>query len=94
LHFRDYRDGLSVRAVICQSLMVGIFALSLSPSNAQQLGHYIGGFTGLENGSSPPPGLYAAAFGLVELINSIKGPNGNTVLKPDITLAESLPLIA
>ena len=85
---------LSVRAVICQSFMVGIFALSLSPSNAQQLGHYIGGFTGLENGSSPPPGLYAAAFGLGEHINSIKGPNGNTVLKPDITLAESLPLIA
>jgi len=72
----------------------GHFCSVPSQSNAQQLGHYIGGFTGLENGSSPPPGLYAAAFGLVELINSIKGPNGNTVLKPDITLAESLPLIA
>ena len=60
-------------------------ALSLS-APAQQLGHYIGGFTGLDNGSSAPPGLYAAAFGLVEPINSIKGPNGNTVLRPDINV--------
>ena len=67
-------------------LALGILALSLSPSNAQQLGHYIGGFTGLENGSSPPPGFYGAAFGLVEPIDSIKGANGNTVLKPDINV--------
>lgn len=56
------------------------------PSQAQQLGHYIGGFTGLENGSFAPPGFYAAAFGLVEPIQSIKGPNGNTVLRPDINV--------
>lgn len=53
---------------------------------AQQLGHYIGGFTGLENGSSAPPGFYAAAFGLAEPVDSIKGPNGSTVLKPDINV--------
>ena len=46
----------------------------------------IGGFTGLEDGSSAPPGLYAAAFGMVEPVQSIKGPNGNTVLKPDINV--------
>jgi hypothetical protein len=54
--------------------------------SAQQLGHYIGGFTGLEDGSSPPPGFYAAAFGLAEPVDSIKGPNGNTVLRPDINV--------
>lgn len=53
---------------------------------AQQLGHYIGGFTGLESGSSAPPGFYAAAFGLVEPVDSIKGSNGITVLKPDINV--------
>jgi hypothetical protein len=52
--------------------------------SAQQLGHYIGGFTGLENGTPAPPGFYGAAFGLVEPVNSIKGPNGNTILRPDI----------
>ena len=51
-------------------LAVGLLAV-LPQSNAQQLGHYIGGFTGLENGSSAPPGFYAAAFGLVEPIDSI-----------------------
>ena len=63
--------------------VVAVAGLSLS-SPAQQLGHYIGGFTGLENGSSAPPGFYAATFGLVEPVNSIKGANGNTVLRPDI----------
>jgi hypothetical protein len=58
--------------------------------HAQQLGHYIGGFTGLENGSSAPPGVYAAAFGLVEPVDSIKGPNGNTVLKPDINVGGAI----
>jgi hypothetical protein len=75
-----------VRSLMRLSLALGSLALSLPQSDAQQLGHYIGGFTGLENGSTPPAGLYAAAFGLVEPINSIKGPNGNTVLRPDINL--------
>ena len=60
-------------------------ALSLT-SSSQELGHYIGGFTGLEDGTSPPPGFYAATFGLAEPIQSIKGPNGNTVLRPDINV--------
>jgi hypothetical protein len=66
--------------------IIALAALSVS-SPAQQLGHYIGGFTGLENGSTAPPGFYAATFGLVQPIDSIKGPNGNTVLKPDIDVA-------
>ena len=69
--------------------LIALAALSLS-SPAQQLGHYIGGFTGLENGSSPPPGLYAAAFGLVEPVDSIRGPRGNTVLKPDINVGGAI----
>lgn len=69
--------------------LLAIVGFLLFPSwclQAQQLGHYIGGFTGLENGSSAPPGFYAAAFGLAEPVDSIKGPNGNTVLKPDINV--------
>lgn len=67
--------------------IVAMTAVILTPRvNAQQLGHYIGGFTGLENGSGAPPGFYAAAFGLAEPVDSIKGPNGNTVLRPDINV--------
>ena len=71
---------------------LGVSILSIAMSTAsplcgQQLGHYIGSFTGLENGSAAPPGFYAAGFGLVEPVDSIKGPNGNTVLKPDINVA-------
>jgi hypothetical protein len=73
-------------------LFVLIAGPLLFPSllHAQQLGHYIAGFTGLENGSSPPPGFYGAAFGLVEPVDSIKGPNGNTVLKPDIDVGGAI----
>jgi hypothetical protein len=64
--------------------LVILLALIAHTLSAQQLGHYIGGFTGLEDGSGAPPGLYAAAFGLVEPINTIKDANGKTVLRPDI----------
>jgi hypothetical protein len=74
-----YRKQLGLLAVLTFTLLTIPYR-----ANAQQLGHYIGGFTGLENGSPAPPGFYAAAFGLAESIDSIKGPNGNTVLKPDI----------
>jgi hypothetical protein len=68
-----------------------VFLIALSrPALTQQVGHYIGGFTGLENGSSPPPGLYVAAFGLVESVDSIRGPRGNTVLKPDINVGGAI----
>ena len=40
----------------------------------------------MESGSSAPPGFYGAAVGLAEPVDSIKGPNGNTVLRPDINV--------
>jgi len=71
-------------------LIVLATSILLPACHAQQVGHYIGGFTGLENGSTAPPGLYVAAFGLVEPIDSIKGPGGNTVLKPDINVGGAI----
>jgi hypothetical protein len=70
--------------------LLAIFTLSTSTASAQQLGHYIGGFTGLENGSSPPPGFYAAGYGLIEPVDTIKGPAGNTVLRPKIDVAGAI----
>jgi hypothetical protein len=72
--------------ILSRFLLSLVVVIPFLSSQAQQLGHYIGGFTGLENGSSPPPGFYAAAFGLAEPVNSIKGPDGKTVLKPDINV--------
>src|SRR6201985_3877622 len=73
-------------------LFVYIAGALLFPSllSAQQLGHYIGGFTSLENGSTAPPRFYAACFVLVEPINAIKDANGNTVLKPDIDVGGAI----
>ena len=64
------------------TLLIAMSGASLL--EGQQVGHYIGSFSGLENGSTAPPGFYAVAFGLVEPVDSIKGPNGNTALRPDI----------
>lgn len=76
--------GSARKILFLLAFIAGVLVPPLS--NAQQLGHYIGGFTGLENGSGAPPGAYAAVLGLVEPVNSIKGPNGNTVLRPDINV--------
>jgi hypothetical protein len=74
-----------------QRFLVLIFLAVFSfPIFAQQIGHYIGGFTGLENGSSAPPGVYIANFGMVEQVQTIKGPNGNTALRPDISVGGAI----
>jgi hypothetical protein len=78
------------RAMSWRILIAAALTFVTISSQAQQLGHYIGGFTGLENGSTPPPGFYAAGFGLVEVVQSIKGPNGNTALKPDINVGGAI----
>jgi len=62
--------------------------LLLAPAiHAQQVGHYVEGATGLENGTAPPPGLFVGYLAYVNPVNSIKGSNGNTVVTPDITVA-------
>jgi hypothetical protein len=74
-----------------QRFLVLILLAAFSfPIFAQQIGHYIGGFTGLENGSSAPPGVYIANFGMVEQVQTIKGPNGNTALRPDISVGGAI----
>jgi hypothetical protein len=80
---------ITLRALSRLLPLVALAALSLN-SRGQQLGHYIGGFTGLENGTAPPPGFYGAAMGMVQPIDSIKGPNGNTVVKPDLNVAGAI----
>jgi len=57
---------------------------------AQQVGHYIGGATGLENGTDPPPGFYGSYFGFVNPVNSLKGPSGDTILNPDINVVAQM----
>jgi hypothetical protein len=67
--------------------LTAILFLPPSTANAQQVGHYVEGATGLENGTAPPPGLYVGYLAYINPVDSIKGPDGNTVAKPDITVA-------
>jgi len=61
-----------------------------SPACGQQVGHYLGGATGLENGSTAPPGFYGTYLAYVNPVDDLKGPNGNTILHPDITVAAQM----
>jgi hypothetical protein len=57
---------------------------------AQQAGHYIGGATGLENGTAAPPGFFGTFLPVVEDVDALKGPKGATIAKPDITIVANM----
>jgi hypothetical protein len=61
-----------------------------APTCAQLAGHYIGGATGLEDGSAAPPGFYGTFFPVVERVNALKGPEGATFAKPDINVVANM----
>lgn len=56
------------------------------PVRAQQSGHYVQGITGLDNGTGAPHGVYVAYLPYIYDIDSLRGPRGTTLLKPDLTL--------
>jgi hypothetical protein len=57
---------------------------------AQLAGHYIGGATGLENGTAAPPGFFGTFLPVVEDVDALKGPGGATIAKPDITVVANM----
>ena len=78
-------------------ILIGLLTL-LDPFEhvgfAQLAGHYIGGATGLEDGSTAPPGFYGTFFPVVERVNALKGPGGATIAKPDINVVANMAAYA
>jgi hypothetical protein len=58
--------------------------LTRSTTQAQSLGHYLQGATGLDNGSAPPPGIYLTYLPLIESVDSVKGANGLSLINTDL----------
>lgn len=79
--FRRSRLGLIVarlfRPALC--LFAAVLFLAAPALRAQQSGHYLQGITGLDNGTALPPGFYVSYVPYLNLINSIKGPDGGTL---------------
>ena len=77
-------------------ILIGLFTFqgSLYVAFSQLAGHYIGGATGLENGTAAPPGAYSTFFPVVEHITALKGPNGNTVLPISINVVANMTAYA
>jgi hypothetical protein len=83
----SYRRAVLSHSKLLALLVFGVAPiLFLSPANAQQNGHYVQGITGLENGSTAPPGAYATYLPYVYLIRQLKGPAGATALNLDLNL--------
>ena len=62
--------GVVPRSALVPVLFSSAAALLFHGSlGAQQAGHYVGGATGLENGTAPPPGAYAIYFPYVNRID-------------------------
>ena len=68
----------------------GVAFLFTGTACGQVAGHYIGGATGLENGSTAPPGFYGTFFPFVEDVDALKGPKGATIAKPDIAVVANM----
>ncbi len=82
------RRGARQHARLLAIVLAGLVACVTGRfAAAQQNGHYVGGITGLGNGSTLPPGTYASYLPYLNHIDSIKGPNGNTLLNLDLTVA-------
>ncbi|WP_197414026.1 SphA family protein [Terracidiphilus gabretensis] len=75
--------------VISVALLIPAF-LSVHRAFGQQAGHYIGGATGLENGSTAPPGFFLSFLPVVERVDALKGPGGATIAKPDINVIANM----
>ena len=56
----------------------------------QVAGHYIGGATGLENGTTAPPGFYGTFFPFVERVDELKGAHEAAIAKPDIAVVANM----
>lgn len=83
------RLNARVSLLISATLSIPAF-VSVASVSAQQAGHYIGGATGLENGSAAPPGFFATFLPVVERVDALKGPAGATILKPDINIVANM----
>src|SRR5262245_18312325 len=61
-------------------------ALSCAPASAQMTGHYIGGITGLDNGTAAPPGFVFTYLPLVYQVKSVRDTNGDKVVEGDLKI--------
>ena len=78
------QTAVSVRTVVF--LATALLLSSSREASAQLKGHYIPGFTGLQDGTQPPPGLTLALPAYVYPTDTIKDDEGNSLpAHPHIT---------
>lgn len=73
------RCARACRAAYVAGLVLLLSAAGAPPAFAQLKGHYIPGFTGLDNGTQPPPGVSVAFFGYAYPTDTIKDASGDTI---------------
>src|SRR6476646_9801920 len=73
------RANATVSARIVTLLTAAILLALSRDASAQLKGHYIPGFTGLGNGSQPPPSLSLGLPVYVYPTDTVKNDDGNTI---------------
>ena len=91
--------GVLLRLRARVSLVLSVVSLAadchlLPSAHGQVAGHYIGGATGLEDGSTAPPGFYGTFVPVVERVNALKGPGGATIAKPNVNVVANMAAYA
>src|SRR4051812_16245841 len=77
---------MRLRTILIVANLAGVFLGSGRNASAQLKGHYIPGFTGLENGSQPPPSVSVAVPIYVYPTDTIKNDDGDPFgAHPNIT---------
>jgi hypothetical protein len=74
-----------LRCAIC-SFLYFCFLIATPQMDAQQNGHYVQGITGLENGSTTPPGVYLSYLPYLYFVNSFRRSDGSILLDADLTI--------
>lgn len=82
------------RRTLCLKACLATMVLFGGLARAQQAGHYLGGITGLENGSTPPPGGYATYLPYIDRVDSLKRANGHTLVPLDLNVVAHMAVFA
>lgn len=74
-----------LRRSVC-ALLSFCFLITTIQMSAQQNGHYVQGITGLENGSTTPPGVYLSYLPYLYFVNSFRRSDGSILLNADLKI--------
>ena len=86
---------MRARAAVALAVTALLFVLVTAPAKAQLKGHYVAGFTGLQSGTQPPPGISVALPVYFYTTDDIRDDDGNSLgANPRVNVSFIGPVLA